>query len=61
LIADGIFDVEAIRSLWAEFLGGNDRAYYFVWNVLMFQAWHRRWGGVSAAQTATRRTASFVN
>ena len=61
LIADGIFDVAAIRSLWTEFLSGNDRAYYFVWNVLMFQAWHRRWGGVSAAQTATRRTASFVN
>jgi asparagine synthase (glutamine-hydrolysing) len=61
LSADGIFDVEAIRSLWTEFLSGNDRAFYFIWNVLMFQAWHRRWGGASAAQAGTRHTVSFVN
>jgi asparagine synthase (glutamine-hydrolysing) len=61
LSADGIFDVEAIRSLWTEFLSGNDRAFYFIWNVLMFQAWYRRWSGASTAQAGTRHAASFVN
>jgi asparagine synthase (glutamine-hydrolysing) len=61
LRADGIFDVETIRSLWAEFSRGDDRAFYFIWNVLMFQAWHRRWGGHRPAQRETRHTASFVN
>jgi asparagine synthase (glutamine-hydrolysing) len=61
LHADDIFDVEAIRSLWAEFLSGSDRSYYFIWNILMFQAWHRRWGGASVAETRTRRMASLVH
>ena len=61
LSADDIFDVEAIRSLWAEFLSGSDRSYYFIWNVLMFQAWHRRWGGASVADTRTRRMAFLVH
>ena len=60
LVADGIFDAEAVRLLWLEFLRGDDRRYYFIWNLLMFQAWHRRWGGESA-ETGVRRTASLVN
>jgi asparagine synthase (glutamine-hydrolysing) len=59
--ADGIFDVEAVRSLWVEFLGGDDRRFYFIWNILMFQAWHRRWGGASTADAELKRTASLVN
>jgi len=61
LSADGIFDVEAVRSLWDEFLSGNDRRYYFIWNILMFQAWHRRWGGAFVADAGTRRAVSLVN
>ncbi len=60
LVADGIFDAEAVRLLWLEFLRGDDRRYYFIWNLLMFQAWHRRWSG-SSAETGVRRTASLVN
>ena len=61
LSADCIFDVEAVRSLWGEFLSGNDRRYYFIWNILMFQAWHRRWGGAFVADAGTRRAVSLVN
>jgi asparagine synthase (glutamine-hydrolysing) len=61
LSADDIFDVEAIRSLWAGFLSGDDGRCYFIWNILMFQAWHRRWGGASVADIGTRRMASLVN
>jgi asparagine synthase (glutamine-hydrolysing) len=60
LFVDGIFDVESVRSLWVEFLSGDDRRYYFIWNILMFQAWHRRWGG-AMADAGTRRTKSLVN
>ena len=61
LSADAIFDVEAIRSLWAEFLSGDDRRYYFIWNILMFQAWHRRWASASVPEIGTTRIASLVN
>ena len=61
LSAGDIFDVEAIRSLWAEFLSGDNGRYFFIWNILMFQAWHRRWGGASVADTGTRRLASLLN
>ncbi|MEH2556315.1 asparagine synthase (glutamine-hydrolyzing) [Bradyrhizobium algeriense] len=61
LSADDIFDVEGIRSLWVEFLSGNNERYFLIWNVLMFQAWHRRWGDASVADTGTRRLASLLN
>jgi asparagine synthase (glutamine-hydrolysing) len=61
LNAEGIFNVEIVRSLWTEFLGGSDRAYYLVWNVLMFQAWLRRWCGTPVANPSTKRTSSLVN
>jgi asparagine synthase (glutamine-hydrolysing) len=61
LRAGDIFYVEAIRSLWAEFLSGDNRRYFLIWNVLMFQAWHRRWGEASVADTGTRRLASLLN
>jgi asparagine synthase (glutamine-hydrolysing) len=61
LSADDIFDVEGIRSLWAEFLRGDNKRYYLIWNVLMFQAWHRRWGDASVVDTGTRRLAPLLN
>lgn len=61
LSAGDIFDVEAVRSAWAEFLGGDNERYFFIWNILMFQAWHRRWGCASVADTGTRRLTSLLN
>jgi asparagine synthase (glutamine-hydrolysing) len=61
LSAGDIFDVEAIRTLWTEFLSGDNERYFLIWNVLMFQAWHRRWGDASVADTGTRRLASLLN
>jgi asparagine synthase (glutamine-hydrolysing) len=60
LSADDIFDVEAIRSLWAEFLSGDNGRYFLIWNILMFQAWHRRWGGASVPDTGARRLAALL-
>jgi asparagine synthase (glutamine-hydrolysing) len=56
-----IFYVDAIRSLWEEFLSGDNERYFLIWNILMFQAWHRRWGYASVADTGTRRLASLLN
>jgi asparagine synthase (glutamine-hydrolysing) len=61
LSAGDIFDVEAIRTLWTEFLSGDNERYFLIWNVLMFQAWYRRWGDASVADTGTRRLASLLN
>jgi asparagine synthase (glutamine-hydrolysing) len=44
LAADGIFRPAEVRRLWAEHLGGDRAWQYALWNVLMFQAWKRRWG-----------------
>jgi asparagine synthase (glutamine-hydrolysing) len=57
LSADDIFDVDAIRTLWAEFLSGDNARYFLIWNILMFQAWHRRWNDALVADTGTRRLA----
>jgi asparagine synthase (glutamine-hydrolysing) len=42
LRADGIFNVEAVRSYWERHLSG-ETWHYRLWCVLMFQAWKRRW------------------
>ncbi|UPK02275.1 asparagine synthase (glutamine-hydrolyzing) [Bradyrhizobium sp. 170] len=60
LSAGDIFQVGAIRSLWAEFLSGDNERYFLIWNILMFQAWHRRWRNASVADTGTKRLASLV-
>ncbi|GLR86574.1 asparagine synthetase B [Bradyrhizobium iriomotense] len=56
-----IFYVEAIRSLWAAFLNGDSEQDFLIWNILMFQSWHRRWGDASVPDTGTRRLASLLN
>jgi asparagine synthase (glutamine-hydrolysing) len=61
LSAGDIFDVEAVRSLWEEFLSGDNARYLLIWNILMFQAWHRRWRYASVADTGTRCLASLLN
>lgn len=61
LSAGDIFDVEGIRSLWTEFLSGDNERHFLIWNVLMFQAWHRRWGEAPVVDTATRRLFPLLN
>jgi asparagine synthase (glutamine-hydrolysing) len=40
---DGLFDPGPIRARWTEHLTGRRNWQYPLWNVLMFQEWHRRW------------------
>lgn len=36
---EGFFDVQFIRLRWHEHLSGKRNSHYFLWTVLMFQAW----------------------
>ncbi|MFX8410489.1 asparagine synthase-related protein, partial [Acinetobacter baumannii] len=40
LRADGIFAPAPIRKRWEEHLTGRVNWQYYLWDVLMFQAWH---------------------
>lgn len=42
LTADGLLDPVPIRAMWQRHLSGRN-VQYALWNVLMFQAWRRRW------------------
>jgi asparagine synthase (glutamine-hydrolysing) len=40
LRADGLLDADKVSAMWRQHVGGSfDRSTY-LWNVLMFQAWH---------------------
>ena len=43
LRADGILDASMVREKWREHLSGHRNWQYHLWDVLMFQAWKRRW------------------
>lgn len=43
LAADGLLDPVAIRAMWQRHLSGRN-VQYALWNVLMYQAWRKRWG-----------------
>jgi asparagine synthase (glutamine-hydrolysing) len=43
LRSDGILDPVPIREKWREHLSGHRNWQYHLWDVLMFQAWKRRW------------------
>lgn len=39
---EGYFDASLVRQKWEEHLSGRRNWQYWLWNVLMFQAWNRR-------------------
>ncbi len=39
--ADGYIDHAMVSRMWREYLGGQDHWSYYLWDVLMFQAWLR--------------------
>lgn len=43
LSGDGFLDPAPIRALWARHLAGTN-VQHALWNVLMYQAWRRKWG-----------------
>ena len=42
-LGGGFIEVNAVRKLWNEHLSGRRNWAYILWNVLMFEAWRRRW------------------
>jgi asparagine synthase (glutamine-hydrolysing) len=42
LATGGLIEAEPVRALWADHLAGRDRQFP-LWDVLMLEAWRRRW------------------
>ena len=42
LAESGMFNTAAIIKVWKSHLAGNKSSQYFLWHVLMFQAWYQR-------------------
>jgi asparagine synthase (glutamine-hydrolysing) len=40
----GFFNAAVVRGVWDEHVSGRANREYMLWNVLMFEAWHDRWG-----------------
>lgn len=44
LAREGFFEPRLIRERWSEHLSGRRNWHYYLWDVLMFQAWHEKQG-----------------
>ena len=53
LKADGFFNPQPIRQKWNEHLKRTHNWQYYLWDVLMFQAWLAEWGGSTASGRVT--------
>jgi len=63
MVEEGIFDAVAIQTLWRAFVEGTNHQSYFMWNILMFQAWLREWNNRSTmlSRAATRSETAYVS
>lgn len=43
LTEQGYLDPVRVREKWTEHLSGKRNWQYYLWDILMFQAWHERW------------------
>lgn len=43
LNSEGYFHSPLVRKRWSDHLSGKRNWQYWLWNILMFQAWHNRW------------------
>ena len=43
LRVEGFFNPKPIREKWGEHVSGHRNWQYYLWDVLMFQAWYERW------------------
>lgn len=42
--SQGVLDADFVEKMWREYLGGEVNWNYYLWDVLMFQAWMEKWG-----------------
>ena len=43
LALSGLFDPAPVRRIWREHMSGTHNRGYLLWDILMVEAWRRRW------------------